>query len=116
VAVLAAVVLTGTGLATMADAVSAAPAPAPKVPSSQPAAPVPTDQPTADPRTAELTRSVDDLLAQLGSLQLQIDPGGATAAPTTDPTVPPSGGPNAPTQDPPTQGASTGPEQEPSDG
>jgi hypothetical protein len=106
VAVLAAAVLTGAGVATMADAVSSAPAPA------QTAPPAPTVAPTDDARTVQLTRSVNDLLAHVATLEQAVAAGGATGAPTPDPTaVAPGGGQDEPTQDP-----SAGPEQEPSDG
>jgi hypothetical protein len=112
VSVVAATVLIGTGAATMAHAVSSAPPPVQKV-ASLPVASVPSVQPTDDPRTVELTRSVDDLLAQLGSLQEQISSSGATATPTTDPTTAPSGGQSGSTQSGSTQSgpAQSGPAQ-----
>ena len=132
IGVLAATVLTGVGVATMASALAAAQPPAPAV-SVAPAAPAASDiqLPADQLRTEQLTRSVEDLLAQIRVLEQAVAAGAGTPTGTPSPTPRPgrdrttgpatteAAPPTAPSQDglAPTERPSqtSGPE-EPSDG
>ncbi|PVU82650.1 hypothetical protein DDP54_06115 [Cellulomonas sp. WB94] len=83
VGILTATVLTGAGVATMANAVATAQpsAPAVSVETSSPPA-SPTGLPADQQRTEQLARSVDDLVAQIGVLEQAVAAGTPTPSPT----------------------------------
>ncbi|MGV8978854.1 MAG: hypothetical protein ACOH17_12490 [Cellulomonas sp.] len=90
IGVLTATVLTGAGVATMANALAAAQPPAPAV-SVSPAAPIVVDTqlPADRGRTEELARSVDELLAQIHVLEQAVATGAGTPTATPGPTPQP---------------------------
>lgn len=88
VGILTATVLTGAGVATMANAVASAQPAAPAVSVETAGATVPTAAAADQLRTEQLARSVDDLAAQIRVLEQQVAAGAATTpTPTPSPTV-----------------------------
>jgi hypothetical protein len=87
IGVLTATVLTGAGVATMASALASAQPPAPAA-SVAPTAPTALDsqQPADQLRTEQLTRSVEDLLAQIRVLEQAVAAGAGTPTGTPSPT------------------------------
>lgn len=115
VGMLTAAVVTGAGVATMANALASAQPPAPTVSVATPTA-LAGELPADQLRTERLARSVDGLLAQIGVLEKAVAAGSATAThgstaqsgragsaagPTATPTTAePQGDRRAPTEQP----------------
>lgn len=91
IGVLTATVLTGAAVATMASALASAqpPAPAVSVAATAPTA-LDTRSPADQLRTEQLTRSVEDLLAQIRVLEQAVAAGAGTPTGTPSPTPRPA--------------------------